>query len=47
MTFAMANGYALEKLLEPDAVPEELYATMLVIFFAGLRSLSAADAPVR
>jgi AcrR family transcriptional regulator len=47
MTFAMANGYALEKLLEPDAVPEDLYATMLVIFFAGLRSLSAADAPVR
>jgi AcrR family transcriptional regulator len=46
MTFAMANGYALEKLLEPDAVPEDLYATMLVIFFAGLRSLSAADAPV-
>jgi AcrR family transcriptional regulator len=43
MTFAMANGYALEKLLEPDAVPEELYATMLVIFFAGVRAL-AADA---
>jgi hypothetical protein len=35
----MANGYALEKLLEPD-VPDDLYATMLVVFFAGLQALS-------
>jgi AcrR family transcriptional regulator len=39
MTFAMANGVALEKLLEPDAVSEDLYASMLVIFFTGLRAL--------
>jgi AcrR family transcriptional regulator len=39
MTFAMANGFALEKLLEPDAVDDELYGTMLMIFFTGLRSL--------
>jgi AcrR family transcriptional regulator len=39
MTFAMANGFALEKLLEPDTVPDELYGTMLAIFFTGLRKL--------
>ena len=41
MTFAMANGVALEKLLEPDAVPEDLYATMLSLFFTGLGDLAA------
>jgi len=44
MTFAMANGVALEKLLEPEVVDEELYGTMLMIFFTGLRTL--AEAPV-
>jgi AcrR family transcriptional regulator len=39
MTFAMANGFALEKLLEPDTVPDELYATMLAVFFTGLGKL--------
>src|SRR2546425_2843943 len=32
----MGNGFALEKLLEGDAVPDELYGTLLTIFFAGL-----------
>ena len=46
MTCAMANGFALEKLLEPDAVPDELYGTMLTVFFAGLTALKeAAPAP--
>jgi AcrR family transcriptional regulator len=40
MTCAMANGFALEKLLEGDAVPDELYGTMLMIFFAGIRALA-------
>ena len=40
MTFAMANGMALEQLLEPDAVAEDAYATMLAIFFTGLRVLA-------
>jgi AcrR family transcriptional regulator len=40
MTFAMANGFALERLLEPDAVSEETYGTMLMVFFAGLRALA-------
>jgi AcrR family transcriptional regulator len=43
MLFAMANGVALEKLLEPDVVPDDLYSTMLVIFFTGLRALSSAE----
>jgi AcrR family transcriptional regulator len=42
MTSAMANGFALEKLLEPDAVPDELYGTMLMVFFAGLEALQEA-----
>ena len=39
MTTAMSHGFALEKLLEGDAVPDELYGTMLMIFFAGLDAL--------
>jgi hypothetical protein len=39
MTFAMANGFALERLLEPEAASEESYGTMLAIFFTGLRVL--------
>jgi AcrR family transcriptional regulator len=46
MTFAMANGVALEKLLEPEAVPDELYGTMLMIFFAGLRALAEGEQAV-
>ena len=36
MTFAMANGVALERLLEPEAVDDDLFPTMLATFFAGL-----------
>jgi AcrR family transcriptional regulator len=39
MTFAMVNGMALEKMLEPEAVDDELYGTMLMVFFTGLRAL--------
>jgi AcrR family transcriptional regulator len=42
MTFAMANGVALEQLLEPDALSDELFGTMLMIFFTGLRALAAS-----
>lgn len=42
MTSAMSNGFALEKLLEGDAVPDELYGTMLMVFFAGLDAIKAA-----
>jgi AcrR family transcriptional regulator len=40
MTFAMANGFALERMLEPEGASDEMYGTMLVIFFAGLRALA-------
>ena len=46
MTFAMANGFALEKLLEGEEVPDELYGTMLMVFFAGLEALAGAPSPV-
>jgi len=46
MTCAMANGFALEKLLEGEAVPDELYGTMLMIFFAGLKSLAETQAAI-
>jgi AcrR family transcriptional regulator len=39
MTFAMVNGMALEKMLEPEIVDDELYGTMLMIFFTGMRAL--------
>jgi AcrR family transcriptional regulator len=39
MTFAMANGFALEQMLDPEAASEELYGTLLGIFFTGLRTL--------
>jgi len=39
ITCAMGNGFAQEKLLEGDAIPDELYGTMLMIFFAGLDAI--------
>ena len=39
MTFAMANGIAFEKLLEPEVVSDEAYGTMLAIFFRGLAAM--------
>ena len=41
MTFAMANGLALEQLLEPDAVPDDMYGKMLYAFFLGLKAMEA------
>jgi hypothetical protein len=35
----MGNGFALEKLLEGDAVPDDLFAQMLTIFLAGLGAM--------
>ncbi len=45
MTFAMANGAALERVLEPEAVPDDLYGRMLAIFFAGLHTMVEENAP--
>jgi AcrR family transcriptional regulator len=44
MTFAMANGFALERMLEPGVAGDELYGSMLVIFFAGLGALAQQPA---
>ena len=44
MIFAMANGLALEKLLEPEVVPDDAFGTMLVSFFTGLAATANAEA---
>jgi AcrR family transcriptional regulator len=44
MTCVMGNGFALEKLLEDDAVADDLYGNMLMVFFAGLAALKEASA---
>jgi AcrR family transcriptional regulator len=46
MVGVMGNGFALEKLLEGDAVADELYGTMLTVFFAGLEALAGAPSTV-
>jgi AcrR family transcriptional regulator len=45
MAFAMANGMALERLLEPDAVPDTLFGEMMATFFTGLRARAGAPPP--
>lgn len=37
---ALGNGLALEKLVDPDAVPDELYGDMLALIFEGLAALA-------
>jgi AcrR family transcriptional regulator len=44
MTFALGNGISLERLLEPESVPDDLLGTTLMIFFTGLRTLAAEGA---
>lgn len=46
MTCAIVNGFALDKLLEGDELPDELLGTMLMVFFAGVRALSEQGATV-
>jgi AcrR family transcriptional regulator len=45
MTFAMANGVAMERLLEPEAVPDTLMGEMMATFFIGLRARAGAPQP--
>jgi AcrR family transcriptional regulator len=40
MTCAMSNGFALEKLLDGDAVPDDLLGEMLMVLFAGIKALA-------
>ena len=44
MTYAMADGFALAQILEPEDVPGDLFATMLAIFFTGLATLTGSEA---
>src|ERR1700686_1144493 len=37
---ALGNGLALEKLVDPDAIPDGLYGDMLVLIFTALGALS-------
>jgi hypothetical protein len=41
MASAMASGFAIERLLAGDEVPDELLGKMLLVFFTGLRALAA------
>ena len=43
MMCAMGNGFALEKLLERDAVSDDLYGSMLMVFFAGMAALKKSE----
>jgi AcrR family transcriptional regulator len=45
MAFAMANGMALERLLEPEAVPDALFGEMMATFFIGLRARAGVPPP--
>ncbi len=38
MTFAMANGAAMERMLDPDGVPDDLLPTMMAALFSGLQA---------
>jgi AcrR family transcriptional regulator len=44
MLFMLANGYALERLVEPEAVDDELYGETLMVLFTGLRTLAGIPA---
>jgi AcrR family transcriptional regulator len=44
MLGAMASGFAVERLLEGADVPDEMFGTMLMAFFAGLTALSTGAA---
>jgi AcrR family transcriptional regulator len=43
LTTALGNGLALEKLIDPDSVPDETYGDLLVLIFNGLVTLARAD----
>jgi AcrR family transcriptional regulator len=44
MICMMGNGFALEKMLEGDAVGDDVYGELLMTFFAGLTALKKAPA---
>jgi AcrR family transcriptional regulator len=40
MTYAMADGFALARILEREDIPDDMFATMLAVFFTGLAALT-------
>jgi AcrR family transcriptional regulator len=42
MAVAMANGMALEQMVEPETRPEAVYPEMMAIFFSGLRERASS-----
>lgn len=44
MTFMMADGFALDQLIDPD-LDDELYSTMLAVFFLGMQALAVGWQP--
>jgi AcrR family transcriptional regulator len=43
MIFAMADGVALQRLLDPDSLDPDLYPTMLATFFSGLAAAAGGS----
>ncbi|HWH92990.1 MAG TPA: TetR/AcrR family transcriptional regulator [Baekduia sp.] len=43
MIFAMANGMAFEQFVEPEAVPDDLFSTMLELFTLGAASRQSSS----
>lgn len=39
MTYCMANGFLAEQMIEPG-IPDELYGTMMGVFFRGLQAMA-------
>jgi AcrR family transcriptional regulator len=44
MFFAMANGVAFERLVEPESVPDDLFSSMLELFTLGASSRGVTEA---
>jgi AcrR family transcriptional regulator len=44
MVTALGNGLALEKLVDPDAAPDELFGDLLILIFHGLGALASSQA---
>jgi AcrR family transcriptional regulator len=44
MTYFMADGFLLDRLIEPD-LPEDLYPAMLTVFFKGLQAMALGWEP--
>jgi AcrR family transcriptional regulator len=43
LTTALGNGLALEKLLDPDAVPDDAYGELLLLIFNALAALARSE----